>query len=187
VRKTKIVCTLGPASSSPEVLEGLIRAGMSVARLNFSHGEYDAHRAMFDKVREASRRVGIEVAILQDLQGPKIRAGKLTGGQMTLTEGAEIRIAPGREQTDPLVIPTTYDALPRDVREGDRILLDDGLLRLRVLGTEGEQVRCRVEVGGVLKDRKGINLPGVAVSAPALTEKDLADLDFGASIGVDIL
>jgi pyruvate kinase len=131
--------------------------------------------------------VGKEVAILQDLQGPKIRAGRLQGGKMTLSAGQEILIAPGADQTDPSVIPTVYDALPRDVVSGDRILLDDGLIRLTVLGVQGDRVRCRVEVGGVLKDRKGINLPGVAVSAPALTPKDIEDLEFGASLGVDLV
>ncbi|MDY0004236.1 MAG: pyruvate kinase, partial [Polyangia bacterium] len=120
MRRTKIVGTIGPASLAPDVLDRLLGAGVDVARLNFSHGEPDVHRQAFDAVRAAARRVGKEVAILQDLQGPKIRAGRLQGGKMTLSAGQEILIAPGADQTDPQVIPTVYDALPRDVVSGDR-------------------------------------------------------------------
>lgn len=187
MRKTKIVCTLGPASSSSEVLDQLIKAGLNVARLNFSHGTHEGHRETYGRVREAAARAGQEVAILQDLQGPKIRVGLLEGGCMELVEGAEVTVEPGQDQRGPGRIPTTYDNLPGDVKEGDRILMDDGLFRLRVLSTDGTVVTCRVEVGGTLKDRKGINLPGVAVSAPALTDKDLADLVFGAELGVDFV
>jgi len=127
------------------------------------------------------------VAVLQDLQGPKIRVGLLDGGELKLIEGAEVVVEPAERQTGPGRIPTTYEGLPRDVKEGDKILMDDGLMRLRCLSTDGTAVRCRVEVGGTLKDRKGINLPGVDVSTPALTEKDLADLVFGAELGVDFV
>jgi len=187
VRKTKIVCTLGPASSTSETLDKLIAAGLNVARLNFSHGTHEGHRETFGRVREAAARAGQEVAILQDLQGPKIRVGLLDGGCMELVEGDEVTVEPGQDQPGPGRIPTTYEDLPGDVKKGDRILMDDGLLGLRVLSTDGTVVSCRVEVGGTLKDRKGINLPGVAVSAPALTEKDLADLAFGAELGVDFV
>jgi pyruvate kinase len=187
VRKTKIVCTLGPASSTPEQIEALIRAGLDVARLNFSHGSYDNHRAVYRNVRAAAEKVGKQVAILQDLQGPKIRVGQLEGGTMTLEAGQSVVVTPGDRQTTAGVIPTTYQDLPRDARAGDTILMDDGLMRLKVEEVKGQDVRCRVEVGGLLKDRKGINLPGVKVSAPALTEKDLADLAFGVELGVDFL
>ncbi len=187
MRKTKIVCTLGPSSSTPEVLDELIRAGLNVARLNFSHGTHQSHREVFDRVREAAIRAGKEVAILQDLQGPKIRVGLLDGGRMDLMEGDEVTVEPAPSQPGPGRIPTTYENLPGDVETGDKILMDDGLMRLRVLATDGTAVRCQVEIGGILKDRKGINLPGVAVSAPALTEKDLADLVFGAELGVDFV
>jgi pyruvate kinase len=186
-KRTKIVCTLGPASRDPQTLTALLRAGMDVARLNFSHGTPDDHRANVQRLRAASAAEGKTVAILQDLQGPKIRAGALTGGQMTLRAGDDIRIVYAKEQSDPHTIPTTYAALAQDVHTGATILLDDGLMRLRVLDTDGSVVRCRVEVGGVLKDRKGINLPGVQVSAPALTEKDLDDLRFGVELGVDFV
>ncbi len=187
MRKTKIVCTLGPASSTPEMLDKLIRAGLDVARLNFSHGTHEGHREVFGRVREAAARAGREVAVLQDLQGPKIRVGLLDGGCMELIEGAEVTVEPAPKQPGPGRIPTTYENLPGDVEVGNNILMDDGLFRLRVLSVDGSAVRCRVEVGGTLKDRKGINLPGVDVSAPALTDKDLADLVFGAKLGVDFV
>ncbi len=187
MKKTKIVCTLGPASRDPAVLEALMREGMDVARLNFSHGSKDDHRASMRALREASARAGKPIAVLQDLQGPKIRVGTLAGGRMELCDGAEVVIAHAAAQPDARTIPTSYDALARDVHDGATILMDDGLLRLRVLASDGERVRCRVEVGGVLKDRKGINLPGVKVSAPALTAKDLEDLAFGAALDVDFV
>jgi pyruvate kinase len=187
VKNTKIVCTLGPASSDAATLDALIDEGMDVARLNFSHGDHEGHAATYALVREAAKRAGREIAILQDLQGPKIRVGKLDGGRMELSAGQTVAIVAGETQSDPAVIPTTYDDLAGDVTEGDTILMDDGLIRMRVAGVVGERVDCRVEVGGILKDRKGINLPGVKVSAPALTEKDLDDLDFGTTLGVDFL
>lgn len=186
-KRTKIVCTLGPASRDDAVIEGLLRAGMDVARLNFSHGSADDHRENVERLRAASHRTGKTVAILQDLQGPKIRAGALTGGRMHLQTGDEVRIVHATVQLDARTIPTTYESLARDVTPGASILMDDGLLRLRVLETVGEVVRCVVEVGGVLKDRKGINLPGVKVSAEALTAKDLDDLRLGVELGVDFV
>ena len=185
MKKTKIVCTLGPASRSPETLDGLIAAGMDVARLNFSHGSHEDHRATYRMVREAAERAGRPIAILQDLQGPKIRVGQLLGGRIELTEGQVVEIVHAESQGDDGAIPTTYEGLARDVTVGDRVLMDDGLLRLTVTAVKGGRVSCVVEVGGVLKDRKGINLPGVAVSAPAVTDKDIADLDFGVELGVD--
>jgi pyruvate kinase len=187
VKNTKIVCTLGPASWSAEMLDRLIAEGMDVARLNFSHGSHDDHRATYRRVREASERSGREVAILQDLQGPKIRVGKLDGGRMDLEDGQKVAIVHADEQTDAETIPTTYAGLAGDVSKGDAVLMDDGLIRMKVIGVEGERVACEVEVGGVLKNRKGINLPGVAVSAPALTDKDLADMALGAELGVDFV
>ncbi|HHH11700.1 MAG TPA: pyruvate kinase [Sorangium sp.] len=187
MKKTKIVCTLGPASTSPEVLDEMIARGMDVARLNFSHGDHAGHQSTFHRVRAAAARAGREIAILQDLQGPKIRVGKLAGNSMLLTEGQTVCIRYGEASNDPANIPTSYAAFASDVAVGDRILMDDGLLRMRVTAIEGERVSCLVEVGGVLKNRKGINLPGVKVSAPALTEKDLRDLDFGGELGVDFV
>jgi pyruvate kinase len=187
VKNTKIVCTLGPASSEPDVLDALIAEGMDVARLNFSHGTHEDHARTFGRVRDAALRAGREVTILQDLQGPKIRVGLLNGGSMEIEDGALVSIVPGEKQGDDGAIPTTYEGLPKDVSVGDTILMDDGLLRMKVVGVEAQNVSCRVEVGGTLKNRKGINLPGVAVSAPALTVKDLTDLDYGVELGVDFV
>jgi pyruvate kinase len=187
VKRTKIVCTIGPASRDPAVLDAMIERGMDVARLNFSHGTHDDHKKSYGLVRDAARRAGREVAILLDLQGPKIRVGKLDGDATELVAGDGVEIVPGDEQLGPKSIPTTYRAIARDVSAGDVMLLDDGLLRMRVEAVEGDRVRCKVEVGGVLKSKKGINLPGVDVSAPSLTEKDLADLDFGVDLGVDFV
>ena len=188
MRRTKIVCTIGPASQSEERLEQLIRAGMNVARLNFSHGTYQEHEQVIERVRAISARLGYAVAILQDLQGPKIRTGTLKGGNpITLIENTPITITTRDIVGNGQVIPTTYQALPLDVKVGDRILLDDGLLELRVVSTNSTDVQCLVIHGGVLGEHKGINLPGVVVSTPALTEKDRDDLQFGIQHGVDYI
>jgi pyruvate kinase len=186
MRRTKIVCTIGPASESEERLEQLMRAGMNVARLNFSHGTHDQHAIVIERVREISARLGCSVAILQDLQGPKIRTGALEGGKpVPLVDGTHVTITSRSIVGNAQVISTTYQALPQDVKVGDRILLDDGLMELRVLGANETDVQCEVVHGGMLKEHKGINLPGVAVSAPALTEKDRDDLKFGVLHNVD--
>jgi pyruvate kinase len=188
MRKTKIVCTIGPATRSREMLESLILAGMDVARLNFSHGKREEHGEVIQGLREISESLGRPVAILQDLCGPKIRTGSLQGG-------AAIRLVPGAEivvTTEPVVgtastISTTYCHLPDDVAPGNRILLADGLMELEVLSTERNAVRCRVVHGGMLGEHKGMNLPGANLSTPALTEKDIADLKFGLERGVDYI
>ena len=186
MRRTKIVCTIGPASESEERLEQLMRAGMNVARLNFSHGTHDQHAIVIERVREISARLGCSVAILQDLQGPKIRTGALEGGKpVPLVDGTHITITTRPIVGTAQVISTTYQALSQDVKVGDRILLDDGLMELCVLGANETDVQCEVVHGGILKEHKGINLPGVAVSAPALTEKDREDLKFGVLHNVD--
>src|SRR6266581_4975473 len=186
MRHTKIVCTIGPASSSEERLEQLMRAGMNVARLNFSHRTHPEHELVLDRIRTISARLGCAIAILQDLQGPKIRTGTLQGGQpVLLADGAKVTITTRDVVGNAQIVSTTYKLLPQDVKAGDRILLDDGLLELRVLGSDGSDVQCLVVHGGVLKEHKGINLPGVAVSAPALTEKDRDDLKFGVLHDVD--
>jgi pyruvate kinase len=185
--RTKIVATLGPATSSAAQIGALIQAGADVLRLNFSHGTRDEHAALYRLVREQAAAHGRPVAILQDLQGPKIRVGALAdGGPIPLVAGQELTITsePGVLGGDGLVS-TTYPHLAADVRAGDRILLDDGLLELRVLASAPPRVRTVVVRGGPLGEHKGINLPGVDVSAPALTEKDRADLAFGLQLGVD--
>ncbi len=188
MRRTKIVCTIGPATKSEQKIEQLIRAGMNVARLNFSHGTHEDHALVIERVRSISARLGRPIAILQDLQGPKIRTGLLQDGQpVQLEDGAKLvittRDVPGTAE----IVSTTYKQLPQDVKVDDQILLDDGLLELRVLGSTETDVQCEVVHGGLLKEHKGINLPGVAVSAPALTEKDRDDLKFGLMHGVDYI
>src|SRR5436190_8368960 len=186
MRRTKIVCTIGPATSSEERLEQLMRAGMNVARLNFSHGTHQVHEQVIERVRAISARLSYPVAILQDLQGPKIRTGALQDGKpITLFDGMQVTITTRDVVGNTQLISTTYKPLPQDVKIGDRILLDDGLLELRVIGKSETDVECAVVHGGELGEHKGINLPGVAVSAPALTEKDRDDLRFGVKHGVD--
>ncbi|MFW6369277.1 MAG: pyruvate kinase [Myxococcota bacterium] len=187
MRKTKIVCTLGPATSSKEQVLALIEAGMDCARLNFSHGSHEDHRRIFETVREAADLAGRPVAILQDLQGPKIRTGEMHDGAVSLEAGAETVVTTKAIEGTAEAFATDYEGLPGDVSPGDTILLDDGLLALRVLSAKGDEVRCRVVVGGTLRSRKGINLPGSRVSATAPTPKDLEDLDFGCSLGVDFV
>lgn len=186
-RRNKIVATVGPASCSKEMLLALMEAGADVFRLNFSHGQHDALTETVVLIRQISRNRRRAVAILGDLQGPKIRTGMMRGDVMTLTSGERVVITTADVLGEDGVIPTTYNALPQDVSDGDRILLDDGLLELQVEKISGEQVHCRVLVGGQLKNRKGMNLPGVAVSAPALTEKDLSDLEFCIEQELDYL
>jgi pyruvate kinase len=188
MRRAKIVATIGPACSDPSVLEKLLEQGLDVARLNFSHGRHEDHAQVLDRIRGASRHLGRAVAILQDLQGPKIRTGPLVAGRagVRLEAGAEIVITTEHEHPgDASLVSTTYPHLAEDVRAGDRLLIDDGLIELRVLSTDGVRARCEVVEGGWLGEHKGINLPGVALRAEALSEKDRADLAFGISHGVD--
>jgi len=183
--RAKIVCTLGPSSSTPEKIGELIDAGMSVARLNFSHGSHEDHARMLQVVRSEADRRGKAIAALLDLQGPKIRVGKLAGGQAELKVGAELVITTEELLGDEKRVSTTYQGLPRDVKPGDQILLDDGYLALAVTGVADREVRTIVVTGGMLKNNKGINLPGVDVSAPALSEKDRIDIGFALRHGVE--
>jgi len=187
-RRTKIVVTLGPACDSRDGIRSLIEAGMDVARLNFSHGSQDDHRERIRVVREESERAGRTVPILQDLQGPKIRIGKVKNGGVLIHKGADLILT-----TEPLAESTaerafvSYDALSDDVQPGGRILLDDGLLELRVREVSGADVLTEVVVGGPLRSMKGVNLPHIQTSRPSLTEKDLADLEFGLALNVDFI
>jgi pyruvate kinase len=188
MRKTKIVCTIGPASRSRENLEALVLAGMDVARLNFSHGKREEHATVIQDLREISARLGRPVAILQDLCGPKIRTGALQGGAaVELVTGAEIVVTIEPVVGNASLISTTYAHLPADVSPGNRILLADGAMELEVLSVEEAAVRCRVIHGGMLGEHKGMNLPGVHLSTPALTDKDIADVKFGLARGVDYI
>ena len=186
-RRTKIVATVGPASSSEGMLLALMEAGADVFRLNFSHGDQAGKVEVIRRIRALSTRRRIAVAILGDLQGPKLRTGLMEGGSLELRTGEEVAITVRDVKGAGNVIPTSYHGLPGDVAVGETILLDDGLLELKVLSVGTEEVRCRVVVGGMLRDRKGINLPGSRVSIPALTEKDRQDVAFCIEQQVDYL
>ena len=185
MRLTTIVATIGPASSSPDVLEKMIRAGVDVFRLNFSHGSPETHKQSLDLVRQLARQTGRYVAVLQDLPGPKIRVGPLTGDTAELVTDSIVRIRRGAEPGDARGFGSTYDALVDDVRVGDTVLLSDGKLSLVVLEKTPEEAVCRVTVGGVITSYAGINLPGVRVSSPAATERDLEFLAWGIANDVD--
>jgi pyruvate kinase len=186
-RRTKIVATVGPACENPEMLKSLMEAGVNVFRLNFSHGAHHSKEDIINSIRELSIKRRQAVAIMGDLQGPKIRTGLMKDGAMLLTAGQEVTITTERMLGENGRIPTIYKQLPEDVVKGNRILLDDGLMELEVLESSDNEVHCRVISGGLLKDRKGINLPGVNVSAPALTEKDREDLEFCIAHEVDYI
>jgi pyruvate kinase len=186
-RRAKIVCTLGPATSSQEQITALIGAGLDVARLNMSHGHQADHLEAYRRVRAGSDATGRSVGILADLQGPKIRLGEFPGGPVRLNAGDEFVITTEDIPGDQHEASTTYEGLPEDVRAGDRILIDDGNVQLDVTGVTGSRVHLRVVVGGKISDHKGINLPGVNVSAPALTDKDEVDLRWALATGVDIV
>lgn len=186
-RKTKIVCTIGPASESQEVLEALIESGMNVARLNFSHGSYEDHFRKIRMIRGIAERSGRPVAILQDLAGPKIRVGKVKEGGVFLKGGQEflltIREMIGNEEK----VSVSYPSLPQEVKPGDTILLADGQIDLQVLAIEGEEIRCRVVMGGLLTSHKGMNFPTGTLKAAAFTERDRRDLLFGLENGIDLV
>lgn len=186
MRRTKIVCTLGPSSDSPDTVRRLMRTGMDVARLNFSHGAHATHQKLLDTVRATAAELNRNVAVMMDLQGPKIRTGVLKGGRpVELVEGETICITTRDVPGDAACVSTTYDNLPTDVKAGDRLLLADGALELQAEKVGPPDIQCRIVRGGMLGQHKGINLPGVAVSAPSLTEKDLKDLDFALGAGAD--
>jgi pyruvate kinase len=186
--RTKIVGTLGPASSTPDAIRGLMEAGLNVARINFSHGTHEQHAATIATVRAVAEEIGHTVAILGDLQGPRIRIGDLAESIM-LHVGQDRELEPENEPHDAAAgeIPITYDALADDVHVGDRILINDGLLELVVMEVRAPRVHARVVHGGELKSHKGMNLPGVNVSAPSITEKDRADIEFAVRQDVDYL
>ena len=187
LRRTKIVATLGPATAGPRVVDALVAAGVDVLRVNFSHGDHGEHARSIAAAQQAAEKAGRFVAILQDLQGPKIRVGSLPGGRLELHDGATVTITADAAASGEALIPSTYQGLAQDVRPGQRLLLDDGLLELRVASVTGGTIECEVVHGGVLREGKGINLPDSKISAPAFTEKDAADLRFGLSVGVDMV
>ena len=187
MRRAKIVCTLGPATSSYEQIKALIQAGMNVARLNMSHGEHSVHAESYANVRRASNELGAGVGIVADLQGPKIRLGRFSDGPVLLEDGAEFTITTEDVDGDVTQCSTTHKGLPGDCNVGDAVLVDDGKVKLEVVEVEGPRVLTRVIEGGPVSNNKGINLPGVAVSVPALSQKDKDDLRWALRIGVDFV
>ncbi|MFE7421923.1 pyruvate kinase [Rhodococcus sp. NPDC057529] len=186
-RRTKIVCTLGPATATGDRIRELVESGMDVARLNFSHGEHADHEENYKRVRAASDATGKAVGVLADLQGPKIRLGRFAEGRTTWANGEEVRITVDECEGTHDRVSTTYKQLAEDAKPGDRLLVDDGKVGLVVSGVEGNDVICRVTEGGPVSNNKGVSLPGMNVSVPALSEKDIADLEFALALGVDFI
>ncbi|MFJ6573006.1 pyruvate kinase [Streptomyces sp. NPDC091292] len=187
MRRSKIVCTLGPAVDSYEQLKTLIEAGMNVARFNMSHGSHEEHKARYERVRKASADTGRPVGVLADLQGPKIRLETFAEGPVELERGDEFVITTEDVPGDKSICGTTYKGLPGDVQKGDAVLINDGNVELKVTSVDGTRVRTIVIEGGVISDHKGINLPGAAVNVPALSEKDIDDLRFALRMGCDLV
>jgi pyruvate kinase len=186
-RKTKIIATLGPASNSPEIIHNLIKAGVNVFRLNMSHGEHESHRKLYKIIRESADALHQHITVFADLCGPKIRTGKFKNGSITINTGDQVVVTTRDIIGEGNLIPCQYRDLANDVTAGDRILLDDGKFELKVIKKEAQDINCLVIYGGELKDHKGINLPGVNVSCPSLTDKDRADALFALDLGVDYL
>jgi pyruvate kinase len=184
-RRTKIVATLGPASGTPEMIEALIRAGMNVARINTSHGNADDHRKLIHTVRAVAERLGVYVPVLLDLSGPKMRIGTLAVGSAMLRAGDPFTLTMREVPGDWREVSITYAPLVEDVSQGDRILMGDGEIELRVVSKDKTDVNCEVVVGGELKSNKGINAPGVKLRETVPTEKDLVSIEFGIREGVD--
>ena len=187
IRSTKIVATIGPASRDPEILRRMVDAGMDVARLNFAHGSPDQHAETVERIRAAAHASGREVAVLQDVPGPKLRLGPIAGGVTQLFAGSEVSLVPGEDEQGDDRLPVAWPGFSELVEAGQVVYLSDGAIRLRVQGVSGEEVRTRVEVGGSLASRQGINLPNVTVSLPAVSGDDLELIDAGLEMGVDFL
>src|SRR6476660_7154745 len=188
MRQTKIIATVGPASDSDDMLDALIAAGVNIVRLNFSHGTHETHGATFGRVRAAAARARREVAILQDLGGPKIRTGLLEDHRpVRLEAGDDLLIVTGSDIGRPGRVSTSFEGLARGVQAGDHLLLSDGTIELQVMESDGSEIRTKVVEGGMLGEHKGINAPGVQLPTSAITMKDVEDLQFGLSLGIDLV
>jgi len=187
MRKTKIVCTIGPSSKSLQNIKKLIIAGMNVARLNFSHGDYEEHGNRIKNIRQASAELGKSIAILLDTKGPEIRTGKLKEEPIELVQDEFITLTTEEILGDKNRISITYKDLPGDVEVGSTILIDDGLIGLTVVDIQGTEIKCRIVNGGTIKSKKGVNVPGVNISLPGITEKDANDIKFGIEQGIDFI
>ncbi|PTM58085.1 pyruvate kinase [Desmospora activa] len=187
MRKTKIVCTIGPASEDLDTLKSLIQVGMNVARLNFSHGDHNEHLQRINRIRQVEKELGTRVALLLDTRGPEIRTGELSVDQLELETGADFTLTTEIIQGDSTRVSVSYSGLVHDVAPGSIILIDDGLISLKVKEVAGTEIHCHIMNGGPLKSRKGVNVPGVSVNLPGITEKDAADIRFGIEQGVDFI
>ncbi|MEQ9309931.1 MAG: pyruvate kinase [Balneolaceae bacterium] len=187
LRRTKIVCTIGPSCNTQEGITNLFLHGMNVARINFSHGTHQIHEQAIKYIRKTAKENDYSIAVLMDLQGPKIRVGQMKDGEQLLTEGNKITITGEEVEGTSTVIPIDYKNLVNEAEVGNKILLDDGLLEFKITEKKGKVLEAVVIVGGILKSRKGVNLPNVKISIPALTEKDIKDLEFGLSQNVDFV
>lgn len=187
MRKAKIVCTIGPASSSKKIIHEMIAAGMNVARLNFSHGTYESHKRSVDSIRSAARRNNLPVAVLQDIKGFKVRIGKVKNGAVYIEKDAILLLTAKNVLGDSKRVQVLYPPLVKELKIGDTILIDDGLIQLKVTGKRKYDLFTQVIEGGLLKENKGINFPGVRISLPAFTKKDMADIAFGVQMGIDYI
>ena len=183
--KTKIVCTIGPASDTPDMIEKMIRAGMNIARLNFSHGDFSGHKRVIENIRAAELAAGRNVTIMADLPGPKMRIGSLEPDPVELKAGASFTLTSEQINGNEERVSMSFHRLPRVVKLGDRLFLNDGVIELEVMKVEGSDVRCRVVVGGELRSRKGLNLPGIDLGISAFTERDHECLKFASESGID--
>ena len=187
LKKTKIVCTLGPSSNTPEIIEKMIKAGMNVARFNFSHGSHEEHKQRIDMVRAASKKLGIPVALLLDTKGPEIRLGKFKNGSIMMEAGNEFTLTARDVEGDETIASMNYKELPQDVKAGDHILLSDGLVNLEVVSVEGEDIHTKILNSGKMSDRKRVAVPGIAINLPAVSETDAADIEFGCRMNMDLI
>ena len=185
LKKTKIVCTLGPSSNTPEIIEKMIKAGMNVARFNFSHGSHEEHKQRIDMVRAASQKLGIPVALLLDTKGPEIRLGKFKNGSIMMEAGKDFTLTARDVEGDETIASMNYKELPQDVKAGDHILLSDGLVNLEVVSVEGEDIHTKILNSGKMSDRKRVAVPGIAINLPAVSETDAADIEFGCRMNMD--
>lgn len=185
VKRTKIVCTLGPSSNTPEILEGMIQAGMNVARFNFSHGSHEEHKQRMDMVRAAAQKLGVPIALMLDTKGPEIRLGKFKNGSVELTAGHEFTLTARDILGDETIASETYKNLPQEVSVGTHILLSDGLVNLEVTSIDGDDIHTKILNSGVMSDRKRVAVPGTAINLPAVSETDAQDIEFGIRMNMD--
>lgn len=187
MRRTKIICTIGPASEKYEILKELIESGLNICRLNFSHGDHEEHGSRIDNIIKIREELKLPIAIMLDTKGPEIRTGRFKGGVAELKEGQTFTITSREIEGDNTICSVSYKGLPQDVERGSRILIDDGLVSLKVNDVKGEDIVCTVENSGTIGDHKGVNVPGTKLNLPAITQKDVDDIEFGIKKGIDMI